>query len=97
MAHFELPPNTASRAGVHDTVEEIWFFLNGRGEMWRKKGKQEQIVALEPDVCVTVPTGTRFQLRSTGTEPLSVIIITMPPWPGPEEWSEVGGVWAPTV
>ena len=97
LAYFELPSNMASRAGVHDTVEEIWYVLKGRGEMWRKKEEREEIVALEPEVCVSVPTGTHFQFRSTGSEPLSAIVVTMPPWPGPQEWSEVRGVWAPTV
>jgi len=97
LAHFELPPNMASRAGIHDSVEEIWYILKGHGEMWRKKEEQEEIVALEPEVCMSVPTGTHFQFRSTGSEPLSAIIVTMPPWPGPQEWSEVKGVWPPTV
>jgi len=34
MAHFELGPGKASRAVAHRTVEEIWFFVSGRGEMW---------------------------------------------------------------
>jgi len=38
MAHFELPPGQTSRAVAHRTVEEIWYFLAGRGEMWRKMG-----------------------------------------------------------
>lgn len=97
MAHFELPPNAASRAGVHGAVEEIWYILRGRGQMWRKQGERDETVTLEPGVCVTIPTGTCFQLRSTGPDPLSAVAVTMPPWPGPGEWREVGGVWAPTV
>src|SRR5688500_12445882 len=34
LAHFELPPGHTSTAVTHRTVEEIWFFLSGRGEMW---------------------------------------------------------------
>lgn len=37
MAHFELAPSETSRAVAHRTVEEIWFFLSGRGEMWRRQ------------------------------------------------------------
>jgi len=33
MAHFELPPGQTSSAVTHKTVEEIWFFLSGRGQM----------------------------------------------------------------
>ena len=38
MAHFELPPGETSTAVAHRTVEEVWFFLGGRGEMWRRQG-----------------------------------------------------------
>jgi mannose-6-phosphate isomerase-like protein (cupin superfamily) len=65
--------------------------------MWRRLDEREEIVALEPVVCVTVPADTRFQFRSAGPKPLSAIVVTMPPWPGPQEWSEVEGVWAHTV
>jgi hypothetical protein len=35
MAHFELPSGQTSKAVTHRTVDEIWFVLSGRGEMWR--------------------------------------------------------------
>jgi mannose-6-phosphate isomerase-like protein (cupin superfamily) len=34
MAHFELPPLQTSSAVTHRKVEELWFFLTGRGELW---------------------------------------------------------------
>ena len=37
MAHFELAPGATSRAVTHRTVEEIWFIVGGRGEMWRPR------------------------------------------------------------
>ena len=36
MAHFELGPGEVSTAVTHRTVEEIWYFVSGRGQMWRK-------------------------------------------------------------
>jgi mannose-6-phosphate isomerase-like protein (cupin superfamily) len=93
LAHFELPPGAISKAVTHRTVEEIWYFLGGRGEMWRKKGEQEEIVAVEPGVCLTIPLGTKFQFRSFGYEPLAMVVVTMPPWPGPGEACEVNGKW----
>ena len=36
LAHFQVAPGETSIAVAHRTVEEIWYFLNGRGEMWRK-------------------------------------------------------------
>ncbi len=97
MAHFELPPRQTSTAVAHRTVEEIWFFLTGRGEMWRKQNDQEEVAAVEPGVCLTIPLGTHFQFRSFGYEPLAAVGVTMPPWPGEGEAYEVKGKWEPTV
>jgi mannose-6-phosphate isomerase-like protein (cupin superfamily) len=97
MAHFELPPGDTSRAVVHRTVEEIWFFLAGRGELWRKKGGREEIVPVDAGMCVTIPVGTRFQFRCFGYQPLAAVAVTMPPWPGDGEAIPVRGAWPPSV
>ena len=97
LAHFELRPGETSVAVSHRTVEEIWFVLGGRGEMWRKQGDQEQIVPLNPGVTLTIPLGTHFQFRSLNDEALTAIAVTMPPWPGEGEAFEVKGAWMPTV
>lgn len=97
MAHFELPPDQVSTAVTHRTVEEVWFFLSGQGEMWRSAGDHEAVVAVESGVCLTIPLGTRFQFRSTGDQPLAAIGVTMPPWPGENEAMVVEGIWEPTV
>src|SRR5262245_44336682 len=93
MAHFELAPGTTSRAVAHHTVEEIWFFLSGQGEMWRRQGAQETVVIVQRRVCLTIPLGTHFQFRAHGTEPLAAVAVTMPPWPGGDEAFEVAGKW----
>jgi mannose-6-phosphate isomerase-like protein (cupin superfamily) len=97
MAHFELGPNLVSKAITHRTVEEIWFFLSGRGEMWRRQNGQSAIVDVHPGVCLTIPQGTHFQFRSVGSEPLAAIGVTMPQWPGNEEAVLITGEWVPTV
>jgi mannose-6-phosphate isomerase-like protein (cupin superfamily) len=97
MAHFELGPGRTSVAVVHRTVEEIWFFLAGRGEMWLADGERDEVVAVEPGVSLTIPVGTRFQFRALGSELLAAIAVTMPPWPGPDEAVTVEGRWAPTA
>jgi mannose-6-phosphate isomerase-like protein (cupin superfamily) len=97
MAHFELLPGHTSTAVTHRTIEEIWFFLSGRGEMWRKQGDREEIVPVEQGVCLTIPLGTHFQFRSFGPEPLAAVGVTMPPWPGEDEALVVQGIWQPTV
>jgi mannose-6-phosphate isomerase-like protein (cupin superfamily) len=97
MAHFTLGPGQTSRAIEHRTVEEIWFFLTGEGRMWRRWLDGEEIVAARPEVALTIPLGTRFQLRNDGAEPLRAVAITMPPWPGEEEAVFVEGPWLATV
>jgi mannose-6-phosphate isomerase-like protein (cupin superfamily) len=96
MAHFELSAGKVSLAVVHRTVEEVWFVLAGRGQMWRKQGQREEIAALEPGVCLTVPVGTHFQFRAAESEAVSAVAITMPPWPGESEAMLVSGPWLPS-
>lgn len=91
MAHFELGRSQTSGAVAHRTIKEVWFVLRGRGEMWRKTEEQEEVVPMEPGICLTIPVGTQFQFRSFGYEPLAAIAITMPPWPGEGEAYQVRG------
>ena len=97
MAHFELGPRQTSIAVTHQSVEEIWLVLSGRGEMWRRQGNREEVVSLEPGVCLTIPRNTHFQFRSLGDGPLTAVGVTMPPWPGEGEASNVHGPWTPTA
>ena len=97
FAHFELPAGAVSHAVAHRTVEEIWYFLSGRGRMWRKHGAEESVIDVVPGLSLTIPLGTRFQFRAEGTESLAFVAVTMPPWPGEEEAFSVEGPWAPTV
>lgn len=97
MAHFELPPNQISKAVTHRTVDEIWYFVGGRGQMWRMQDRESNIVDVFPGVCLTIPLGTHFQFRSFGDEPLAAIGVTMPPWPGEGEAVLVPGEWEPTI
>ena len=97
MAHFTLAPGATSRAVEHRTVDEIWFVAGGHGELWRHDGAREQVIALEVGVSLTIPRGTRFQFRAKGTTPLTIIAVTMPPWPGDGEATVVDGPWAPVL
>jgi mannose-6-phosphate isomerase-like protein (cupin superfamily) len=96
MAHFELAPGQTSHAVTHRTVEEIWYFLAGRGEMWREQDGAGEVVEVSAGVCLTIPVGTRFQFRSLGDEALSAIGVTMPPWPGDSEAILFDGPWLST-
>lgn len=93
MVHCTLPPYKTSLAVRHKTVDEVWYFIEGRGEVWRKLRDQEEIVEVKRGVCITIPTGTHFQFRNTGNEPLRFVITTMPPWPGDHEAVRVQNYW----
>src|SRR5215470_15448869 len=99
MAHFELAPGQTSKAIVHRTVEEIWYVVSGRGQMWRQQDGEASVVDLHPGVCLTIPLGTRFQFRAHGQEPLAAVAISMPPWPenAEGEATVVPGAWLPTA
>jgi len=57
MALFELASGEISNPEVHRTVDEIWYVLSGKGQMWRKLGEIEQTVVLEKGVIwETVPS-----------------------------------------
>lgn len=96
VARFELAAGQVSRAVMHRTVEEIWYVLAGRGKLWRRQGTQEELLGLEPGVCLAIARGDHFQFRAVG-EPLVVLGVTTPPWPGDGEAVAVEDRWKPTV
>jgi mannose-6-phosphate isomerase-like protein (cupin superfamily) len=71
----------------HRTVHEIWDVLEGYGELWRKPpgGLEGGVVSLWPGIGVEIPTETSFQFRATGADPLRMVLLTMPSWPGATE------------
>jgi len=91
MIEFRMPAGRTSRAVAHRAVEEVWYVVEGRAELWRKLERQEEIVELRPGMCVTLPRGTHFQFRVTAD--LIVVAVTMPPWPGNDEAYGVAGPW----
>ena len=93
MATFTLQPGQVSAAVTHRSVEELWYVIAGRGSMWRRDALREEITALEPGLCLSVPLGTAFQFRCEGDVPLVAVAVTMPPWPGEGEAVVVDGVW----
>ncbi|MDQ3823861.1 MAG: cupin domain-containing protein [Actinomycetota bacterium] len=92
LAHCTLPPGKTSSAVRHRTVDELWYFLDGRGEIWVES--LDEPVEVGPGRCVAIKAGDAFQFRATGAEPLVFLIATMPEWPGPHEAEAVQGRWA---
>jgi mannose-6-phosphate isomerase-like protein (cupin superfamily) len=93
MAQFKLPAGHTSSAVAHRTVEELWYVVSGRGQMWRKTESDEDIVHLLPGVSLSIPQGAHFQFRTVGEETLEVIGVTVPAWPGTDEAYPVEGKW----
>ena len=80
---------------MHRTVEEVWYFLAGAGEVW-VGGDSRRVGA---GSTVIIPTSTAFQFQTIGDEPLRFLCFTSPPWPGDDEAIAVseGGLGQPTV
>jgi mannose-6-phosphate isomerase-like protein (cupin superfamily) len=98
MVHCTLEPGKTSHAVRHREVEEIWYFVRGAGQMWRRDPEgEERIDECRPGLCITIPEGVSFQFRSTGDEQLEFLCVTMPPWPGSHVATVVEGKWPPTV
>ena len=93
MAHFSLPAGHVSQAVAHHSIEEVWFFLAGRGRFWRKQGLDQDIVEVSEGVSVSIPPGTHFQFRNDGKDALTAVGVSMPPWPGEDEAYAVEGAW----
>ena len=94
-AHFRLATGATAVAVRHRTVDEIWFVVSGRGEIWLADDDDGRVVALVPGTSVAITCGTRFQFRAD--DELDVFAVTIPPWPGDGEAVRVDGPWTPTV
>ena len=93
MAHFSLPGGQVSQAVAHRSIEEVWYFLAGRGRFWRQQGTVEEIIEVSEGVSISIPPGTHFQFRNDGDSALAAVGVSMPPWPGEDEAYPVEGAW----
>ena len=95
MVHCRLPPGQTSIAVTHRTIDELWYFIGGEGEVWMKNAETEyqQVIPVKPGTALSNPLGTHFQFRNTGDKDLDFVIVSMPPWPGADEAIKVEGKW----
>ncbi len=85
VVHCTLPVGAVSIPVKHRSVEEIWYFLAGQGQVWRAQADREDVLDVRPGISLTIPLGTHFQFRNAGDVPLEFLIATTPPWPGEDE------------
>lgn len=91
LCHCSLPVGKTSIAVKHKTVIELWYFLEGEGELWKKTGELEDIIKVHAGVSLVLESGVSFQFRNLGQIPLKFVIATVPNWPGHDEAEIVFG------
>ena len=103
LCEVTLPAGQVSRPVWHRTVEEVWYILEGEGQVWRCPPNANpgsvKAAAVRPGDALTIPTGWRFQFGAGADRDLRVLCYTAPPWPRPEEAqpAEHGGLGEGTV
>jgi mannose-6-phosphate isomerase-like protein (cupin superfamily) len=103
MVEVTLPAGQVSRPVWHRSVEEVWYVLEGGGQVWRCPPTADPITVaptpVSPSDAVAIPVGWRFQFSAAPDVPLRFLCCTIPPWPGPDEAqpAEYGGLGPATV
>jgi mannose-6-phosphate isomerase-like protein (cupin superfamily) len=85
FAHCFLPAGKISAPVAHRTVEELWYVLEGVGEIWRARDGEARTDAISRGDSFRIPVGTSFQFRASAASDLKLLLATMPPWPGSQE------------
>ena len=71
---WELDPGVTEGAHTHEgenSLEELYYFLEGRGELWFG----EETLQVEAGEAVLVPEGIDHGMRNNSDEPLRLIIV----------------------
>jgi mannose-6-phosphate isomerase-like protein (cupin superfamily) len=87
LVEVVLPEGGVSKPVHHRTVEEIWYFLDGQGEVWLFDPASNSAHARKVATgdTVVIPTGHHFQFRNLGAGDLRFLCYDSPPWPGDGE------------
>ena len=89
LVEVTLAAGEVSKPVYHRTVEEIWYILEGTGQVWRcpPTAAPDTVapVPVSPGDALTIPTGWRFQFSADAGGTLRFLCYTTPPWPGEDE------------
>jgi mannose-6-phosphate isomerase-like protein (cupin superfamily) len=103
MVEVVLPAGQVSRPVRHRQVEEVWYVLEGRGQVWRCPPDADPIsmaaTPVEPGDALVIPPSWSFQFSAGPNDELRFLCVTIPPWPGEDEAvpTTEGGLGPPTV
>ena len=103
MVEVSIAAGAVSRPVRHRTVEEVWYVVEGAGQVWRgppdTTAADVSPVAVAPGDALVIPTGWAFQFQAGPESALRFICVTMPPWPGMDEAAglAVGGLGPATL
>ena len=103
MVEVTLPAGQVSRPVWHQQVEEVWYVLQGQGEVWRCPPDEDPAlyapVTVKPGDSLVIPPRWRFQFSASPDAELRFLCFTVPPWPGDDEAqpAEFGGLGPATV
>ncbi len=76
LAEAELEPGHSTRRHYHAASEEIYFLLDGEGDM-EVDGERSFV---GPGDAVLIPPGARHQIVNTGDRPLRFLCSCAPPY-----------------
>ena len=101
VVEITIQAGQVSRPVRHRTVEEAWYVLEGRGQVWRRAPGADSgsVHSVGPGDTLAIPLGWAFQFAASDSGAMRFLCTTMPPWPGEDEAVPVekGGLGTPTV
>jgi mannose-6-phosphate isomerase-like protein (cupin superfamily) len=76
LAEATLEPGQATQRHYHRETEEIYFVLDGEGEM-ELEGARARVA---PGHAIPIAPGARHQIRNVGSWPLRILCCCSPPY-----------------
>ena len=76
LAEARLAPGAATTPHYHKKTEEIYFILQGQGEM-QLDGQRRRV---RPGDAIAIPPGSVHTIRNTGSEVLRFLCCCAPPY-----------------